>query len=206
MTKIIKAKYKISRKLRSNVWESDKNTYAKRNYGPGQHAKSKSAKASDYGQHLRAKQLLKAHYGRITESQFRSLFYKARKMKGNSAVNFVGLLESRIDAIVYRLNLAPTIFAARQLVSHKHVKLNGKVVNIASITVKPGDKVEVVENYSGRSVIAESLNKIRRNVPDYLSLDKDEVSGKLIKLPDEISSVPYPFEPDVSLIVELYSR
>lgn len=206
MTRIVQAKYKLSRQLRSPIWDTNKNSYAKRNYKPGQHAKLRPTKSSEYGSHLRSKQLLKGHYGRITEKQFRNTFFKARKMSGNTVLNFVALLESRIDMVVYRLNLAPTIFAARQMVSHKHIKLNGRVVNIASISLKPGDIVEVVENYSNRGKLIESLDKIARPVANYLSLDKDKLSGSLLKRPDALEDVPYPFTPQVSSIVEMYSR
>jgi small subunit ribosomal protein S4 len=206
MTKIIKAKFKVSRRLRSSIWDNPKDPYAKRNYGPGQHGAAKNIKSSDYGAHLKAKQRLRAHYGRINEKQFRNLFDTAHKMKGNSGVNFVALLESRLDAIVYRLNLAPTIFAARQLVSHKHIKVNGKTVNIASYRAKVNDVIEIKEASRQVPIILEGVAKVRRTVPDYLKLEADAFRGTLVKLPEDISSVPYPFEADLNLIIELYSR
>ena len=206
MTKIIKAKHKVSRRLRSSIWETPKDPFKKRNYGPGQHGAAKNVKSSDYSAHLRAKQRLKAHYGRINEKQFRNLFDKAHKMKGNSGVNFVSLLERRIDAVVYRLNLAPTIFAARQLVSHKHIKVNGAIVNIPSLTLKKDDIIEVHEASKEIPMIMEVKTRIARTIPDYLSFDVASLTGKLVKLPDDISSVPYPFIADVNLIIELYSR
>lgn len=206
MTRILRAKYKASRKLRCSIWDSHKDPYVKRNYGPGEHGAAKNPKSSDYGVHLRAKQRLKAHYGRINERQFRNLFDAAHKMKGNSGMNFIALLESRLDAIVYRLNLAPTIFAARQIVSHKHIKVNGKIANIPSMRLKAGDVVQVHEDSKQIALIAEGVSKVKRAVPDYLSLDADALSGTLVKKPDDVASVPYPFDPDVNLIVELYAR
>ena len=152
-----------------------------------------------------AKQLVKAHYGRITEKQFRNTFTLANKMKGNTAENFAGLLEKRIDMVVYRLNLAPSIFAARQLVSHKHVKLNGKKVNIPSLRVKEGDVIELKDSSKQIVICAESAQKLERSIPNYLSLDADSMSGTFVRTPS-ISDIPYPFEADFNKIVELYSR
>jgi len=206
MSKIVKAKHKVSRRLRTSIWDTAKDPYKKRNYGPGQHGAAKNIKSSDYGAHLRAKQMLKAHYGRINERQFRNLFDKAHQMRGNSGVNFVALLESRIDAVVYRLNFAPTIFAARQLVSHKHVKVNGRTVNIASLRIKPNDVVEIKDSSREIPMIVNGTAKVTRPVPDYLSLDASGLKGTLVKLPEDISSVPYPFALGINLIIELYSR
>jgi small subunit ribosomal protein S4 len=206
MSKIVKAKYKVSRRLRTSIWDSPKDPYKKRNYGPGQHGAAKNVKSSDYGVHLRAKQMLKAHYGRINERQFRNLFDKAHQMKGNSGVNFIALLESRLDAVVYRLNFAPTVFAARQLVSHNHIIVNGKRANIPSLRIKPTDIVEIKPASKDIAMIVNSTAKISRPVPDYLSLDSEGLKGTLVKLPEDISSVPYPFVLSVNLIIELYSR
>ena len=134
------------------------------------------------------------------------MFDTAHKMKGNSGINFVALLESRLDAVVYRLNLAPTIFAARQLVSHKHIKVNGKTVNIPSLRLKVNDVVEIKEDSKQIPIILETVAKVRRSVPAYLSLDADAQKGTMVKLPEDIESVPYPFEADLNLIIELYSR
>jgi small subunit ribosomal protein S4 len=206
MSKIIRAKHKVSRRLRTSIWDSPKDPYKKRNYGPGQHGAAKNIKSSDYGAHLRAKQMLKAHYGRINERQFRNLFDKAHQMRGNSGVNFVALLESRLDAVVYRLNFAPTIFAARQLVSHRHITVNGKPVNIPSLRIKPTDVVEIKASSREIPMILNGTAKIARPIPDYLSLDSDGLKGTLVKLPEDISSVPYPFALGINLIIELYSR
>lgn len=205
VTKIIKAKYKASRRLGKAVWGDAKDPFNTKNYRPGQHGPSGRPKTSDYGTHLHAKQLVKAHYGRITEKQFRNTFTLANKMKGNTAENFAGLLEKRIDMVVYRLNLAPSIFTARQLVSHKHIKLNGKKVNIPSLRVKEGDVIELKDSSKQIVICAESAQKLERSVPTYLSLDADSMSGTFVRTPS-ICDIPYPFEADFNKIVELYSR
>lgn len=205
MTKIIKAKYKASRRLGKSIWGDAKDPVNTKNYRPGQHGPTGRVKTSDYGIHLHAKQIVKSHYGRVTEKQFRNTFALATKMKGNTAENFAGLLEKRIDMVVYRLNLAPSIFAARQLVSHKHVKLNGKKVNIASLRVKEGDVIELKDSSKQIIICAESAKKIERSVPGYLSLDADAMSGVFVRTPS-ISDIPYPFQADFNKIVELYSR
>ncbi len=205
MTKIIKAKYKASRRLGKSIWGDAKDPVNTKNYRPGQHGPTGRVKTSDYGIHLQAKQIVKSHYGRVTEKQFRNTFALATKMKGNTAENFAGLLEKRIDMVVYRLNLAPSIFAARQLVSHKHVKLNGKKVNIASLRVKEGDLIELKDSSKQIIICAESAKKIERSVPAYLSLDSDAMSGVFVRTPS-ISDIPYPFQADFNKIVELYSR
>jgi small subunit ribosomal protein S4 len=205
VTKIIKAKYKVSRRLGKSVWGDAKDPFNTKNYRPGQHGPTGRVKTSDYGTHLQAKQLVKAHYGRVTEKQFRNTFDLANKMKGNTAENFAGLLEKRIDMVVYRLNLAPSIFAARQLVSHKHVKLNGKKVNIASLKVKEGDLIELKDSSKQIIICAEAAKKVERSVPGYLTLDADAMSGTFARTPS-ISDIPYPFQADFNKIVELYSR
>ena len=205
MTKIIKAKYKASRRLGKSIWGDAKDPVNTKNYRPGQHGPTGRVKTSDYGIHLHAKQIVKSHYGRVTEKQFRNTFALATKMKCNTAENFAGLLEKRIDMVVYRLNLAPSIFAARQLVSHKHVKLNGKKVNIASLRVKEGDLIELKDSSKQIIICAESAKKIERSVPGYLSLDADAMSGVFVRTPS-ISDIPYPFQADFNKIVELYSR
>ncbi len=204
MTKIIKSKYKASRRLGVSLWGDSKDAFNKKNYRPGQHGQSALPKASDYGLHLKAKQKLKFHYGRVNEKQFRNIFINAKKMKGNTGENFVGLLERRIDTIVYRLGLAPTIFAARQLVSHGHIKINGKRVNIPSCAVKEGDAIELKESSKQIALIANSLTKQSRT-PSYLSFEPSTMTGKFLRVPT-IEDVPYPFDPEVHLVVELYSH
>lgn len=205
MTKIIKSKYKASRRLRTSIWGDGKDPFHTRNFRPGQHGPTGRVKTSDYGAHLQAKQTVKNHYGRITEKQFRNTFKVAAKMKGNTAENFAGLLESRLDMVVYRMNLAPTIFAARQLVSHCNVRLNGKKVNIPSLRLKAGDKVELKDSVKQIAVYMEAAQKQERTVPEYLTMDPGTMSGEYIKNP-MISDIPYPFEPNFGKIIEYYSH
>lgn len=205
MTKILKSKYKASRRLGTAIWGNPKDPSYTRNYRPGQHGQNSFGKKSDYGLHLEEKQRVKCHYGRITEKQFKNLFAKASKMKGNTAENFAGLLERRLDMVVYRMNLAPSIFAARQLVSHKHVKLNGRKVNIASILVKEGDIIELTDSAKQFAVCIESAGKLERGVPEYLSFDAGKYVGTFVRTP-MISDIPYPFQADFNKIVEYYSH
>lgn len=205
MTKIITAKYKASRRLGISIWGDGKDPFNKKNYKPGQHGATSIGKASDYGLHLRAKQRVKSHYGRINERQFRKIFTEAERMRGNTGENFTGLLETRLDSAIYRLTVAPTIFAARQLVSHGHVKINGKRVNIPSYTLKIGDVIEVKDSSRQLPVIALSVAKGDRKVPDYYSFDANALSGKLLRIP-QMDEIPYPFDPEINLVVEFYSR
>lgn len=205
MTKIVKAKFKASRRLGVSIWGDGKDPVHSKNYRPGQHGQNTMVKTSDYGLHLRAKQRLKSHYGRINEKQFRNIFKEASRRKGNTGENFVALLESRLDAAVYRMSFAPSIFAARQLVSHGHIKVNGKRVNIPSYRLKIGDKIELKESSKQLPVIVESLARNDRAVPDYYSLDSGKLQGEFLRLP-QTSDIPYPFEPEVNLIIEFYSK
>jgi small subunit ribosomal protein S4 len=205
MTKILQAKYKVSRRLNASIWGDEKDPFLKRNYKPGQHGQTGSTKASDYGLHLRAKQRLKSHYGRINETQFKNIFKKAYKMRGNTAEQFIGLLESRLDAVVYRMNLASSIFGARQLVSHKHIRVNGKILNIPSYVLKEGDVIELKDSSKEIPNIIESTTKQTRKIPSYLKFEQNSFSGQFIKKP-EIMEVPYPFDAEVNLVVEFYSR
>ena len=205
MTKIVKSKYKVSRRLGTSIWGDGKDPFHTRNFRPGQHGPTGRVKTSDYGLHLHAKQSVKAHYGRITEKQFKNTFMLANKMKGNTAENFASLLEQRLDMVVYRMNLAPTIFAARQLVSHGHVTLNGKKVNIPSQRITVGDKVEFKDRSKQIVVYLESAQKQERMVPEYLSMDPGKMSGEFLRKP-MISDIPYPFEANFGKIVEYYSH
>lgn len=205
MTKILSAKYKASRRLGVTIWGDNKDPFHKKNYRPGQHGQSAVVKNSDYGLHLKAKQRIKAHYGRINERQFRNIFALAEKMKGNTGENFIALLESRLDAVVYRMNIGATIFASRQLVTHGHIRVNGKKVDIPSYRLRVGDVITLKDSSSQLPVVIESVQKMSRNVPDYLEFDTGSMTGKFNRLP-AISDVPYPFEPEVHFVVELYSR
>jgi len=207
VTNITAAKYKASRRLGVTIWEDNdgKDPFRKRNYRPGQHGQNTMRKPSDYGLHLIAKQRLKCHYGRINEKQFKNIFRLALKMKGNTGENLIGLLERRVDAVVYRLNLAPSIFTARQLISHGHIKINGKKVDIPSQKLDEGDVIELSDKAKQMLIIVESANKLTRTVPDYLSLDPSKLSGKFLRIPT-IADVPYPFQPEVHFVVEYYSH
>ncbi|WP_342270928.1 30S ribosomal protein S4 [Candidatus Tisiphia endosymbiont of Parasteatoda lunata] len=205
MTKIINSKYKASRRLGVSLWGDSKDAFNTRNYRPGQHGQNSMVKTSDYGLHLKVKQKLKCHYGRINEKQFRNTFTLAQKMKGNTGENFIALLERRLDAVIYRMNIAPTIFAARQFVTHGHIKVNGKKVNIPSIRLKEGDVIELKESAKQIPVILETASKQGNIVPSYLTFDSNSLSGQFVRIP-VISDVPYPFELEVHLVVELYSR
>lgn len=204
MTKVLKSKFKASRRLGVSIWGHDKDSIHKRNYRPGQHAEAHK-KGSDYGVHLTAKQRLKSHYGRINERQFRNIFKLATKKKGDTGDNLILLLESRLDVAVYRMGFAPTIFSARQLVSHKHVLVNGKVVNIPSYRLKVGDEIALIESIKSVPLVMASVEKNSKSVPDYYTVNDDKTSGKFVRIPS-VSDVPYPFNPDVQVIIEFYSK
>ena len=205
MTKRTNAKKKISRKLGASLWGQAKDPYTKRNYKPGQHGKSSKGRVSDYGTQLRAKQRMKFYYGNISERQFFHSFTLASKSKGDASENFIALLESRLDAVVYRANFVPTVFAARQFVSHKHVSVNGKSVNIASYRVKVGDVVQVREKSRKLAIVMDSMQKMERDIPSYMQLDKENFSIKIMSKAS-FAEVPYPVEMSPHLITEFYSR
>ncbi len=206
MTKRIQAKKKLSRKLGVNLWGQANDTFEKRNYRPGQHGKNGlRGRMSDYGTQLRAKQRMKFHYGNLTEKQFRNTFKAATILKGDVSENFVNLLESRLDVVIYRANFVPTVFASRQFVNHKHILVNGKKVNIPSYRLKIGDVVEVFEKSRGIPMVIESLEKKERDVPEYLQLDKDNFAVKLVS-EASFAEIPYPCEMEPHLVTEFYSR
>ncbi|MDR2778491.1 MAG: 30S ribosomal protein S4 [Rickettsiales bacterium] len=204
MTKRVGTKKRISRVLGVNLWGRANDPYNKKNYRSGQHGTA-ARRDTTYGLQLRAKQKLKGYYANISETQFRNLFMKARRAKKDTAQSFVGLLESRLDAIVYRANFVPTMFAARQMVNHRHVKVNGKIVNIPSITLKPGDSVELESAARKIPIVIESLTRMERDVPSYINLDRDNFLAKYNAVPN-LEDVPYPVTMDVNLVVEYYSR
>lgn len=205
MTKRINAKKKISRKLGASLWDQAKDPYKKRNYRPGQHGASTKGRKSDYGFQLLAKQRLKFYYGNISERQFFNTFQLATKAKGDVSENFIALLESRLDTVVYRANFVPTVFAARQFVNHKHVTVNGQSVNIPSYKLKVGDVVQVREKSQKLAIVIDSSQKAERDIPSYMQLDKDNFSVKLLAKP-AFAEVPYPCEMQPHLITEFYSR
>ena len=205
MSKRLSAKKEISRKLGASLWGQAKDPYNKRNYKPGQHGASARGRVSDYGTQLRAKQRMKFYYGNISERQFFNSFTLASKSKGDVSENFVALLESRLDTVVYRANFVATVFAARQFVNHKHVTVNGKTVNIPSFKVKVGDIVQVREKSRKLTVVMEALQKMERDIPSYMTLDKDNFTVKLTTKP-AFAEVPYAVEMQPHLITEFYSR
>jgi len=205
MTKIIKAKFKISRRLGVALWGSAKDAFHVRKLPPGQHGEAATRKKySDYGKQLRAKQQLKGYYN-LTEKQFRAVYKEAVRIKGDTSENLIGLLERRLDAVIYRSNFAPTIFSARQLVSHKHVIVNGKKTNIPSYLVAAGDVVEIKEKSRQLPIVLEATQKKERDIPAYLEADLDKAKVKYLRIANFLD-VPYPVLMEPNLIVEFYSR
>jgi small subunit ribosomal protein S4 len=204
MTKRLSAKYKIDRRMGENIWGRPKSPVNKREYGPGQHGQRRKGKISDFGTQLRAKQKLKFYYGNISEKQFRASYAMALRMKGDSSENLIGLLERRLDAVVYRAKFAITVFAARQLVSHGHLKVNGKRVTIASIKLKVGDVIELSDKAKEMAVVQEALATAERDVPDYVETNGKN-TAKLTRIPS-LGDVPYPVQMQPALVVEFYSR
>lgn len=205
MSKRHESKYKINRRLGENLWGRAKSPVNKREYGPGQHGQRRK-KPTDFGIQLMAKQKLKFYYGNITERQFRKIYTEAIRKKGDTSENLIGLLERRLDAVVYRLKFAPTVFAARQLVSHGHVLLNGRKANIASMVVKEGDEVELKSKMRENVQVLEAVASQERQVPDYLEVvDQKAFKGKFVRTP-KLADVPYPVKMEPNLVIEFYSR
>ena len=205
MTKRLASKHKVDRRLKANLWGRPKSPYNIRNYAPGQHGKNKTGKDSDYGVQLQAKQKLKSYYGNINERQFRNIYRKALSKRGDTTENLIAILESRLDTIVYRSKLAPTVFAARQLINHGHVRVNKKRVNISSYTVKESEVIEVKEKSKKLNVIDGSLQSKERDVPEYIQLDNKNKSVKLVRVP-KYAEAPYPVIMEPKLVIEYYSR
>ncbi|HRJ70303.1 MAG TPA: 30S ribosomal protein S4 [Beijerinckiaceae bacterium] len=205
MTKRVDAKHKIDRRMGENIWGRPKSPLNRREYGPGQHGQRRKGKLSDFGTQLKAKQKLKGYYASISERQFRSYYAEAIRMKGDAGENLIGLLERRLDAVVYRAKFVPTVFAARQFVNHGHVKVNGRRVNIGSYLVKPGDVVEVKEASREMLMVLESKQLGERDVPDYVEVDHNKMTAKLSRVPT-LGEVPYPVKMEPNLVVEFYSR
>ncbi|PPR44130.1 MAG: 30S ribosomal protein S4 [Alphaproteobacteria bacterium MarineAlpha5_Bin8] len=206
MTKRLKAKYKVDRRLGCNLWGRPKSPFNKRNSRPGQHGiQGQRKKLSDYGSQLFAKQKLRCYYGDLTEKQFRNIYNKASNIRGDTSQILIELLERRLDSIVYRMKFVPTIFAARQLVNHGHVKVNGKRVNIPSYTVKDGDEISLKDQSKEINIIQESVVSQEREIPEYLELDIKELKGRFLRAP-LIHDVPYPVTMEPNLVIEYYSR
>ncbi|MDR2464624.1 MAG: 30S ribosomal protein S4 [Holosporales bacterium] len=204
MTKRVSAKYKIDRRLGVNLWGRPKSPYTKRNYGPGQHGKQ-SSKLSDYGAQLKAKQMMKGYYGNISEKQFRNIYKKAIQSKGDTSEIMINLLERRLDAVVYRMKFAPTVFAARQLVNHGHVLVNGKRVDIPSYKVKDADEIAIAGRMKENVNVIAATELQERGIPEYMDADHKTMKGTFIRGP-KISDVPYPVHMSPNLVVEFYSR
>jgi len=205
MTKRLNSKHKVDRRLKVNLWGRPKSPFNSRAYPPGQHGQSKMSKPSDYGIQLQAKQKLKSYYGNINERQFRNIYKKAIMKKGDTAENLIGLLERRLDAVVYRAKLSTTIFSARQLINHGHVKVNGKKVNIPSYLVKAEDTIEIKDKSKDIVTIVGALVSKEREVPDYIQMDEKNKKAKLVRVP-KLSEVPYPTIMEPNLVIEYYSR
>jgi small subunit ribosomal protein S4 len=205
MSKRSSVKHKIDRRLGENIWGRPKSPLNARAYGPGQHGQRRKGKLSDYGLQLRAKQKLKGYYGSITEKAFKRLYSEAARVKGDTGENLIGLLESRLDAIIYRAKFVVTVFAARQFVSHGHVLVNGKRVNIPSYQVQVGDKVEVRDRSKQLTVLLEAVQLAERDVPEYVEVDHNKMTATFVRVPS-LSDVPYPVQMEPNLVVEFYSR
>jgi small subunit ribosomal protein S4 len=205
MSKRVAAKHKLDRRMGQNIWGRPKSPVNRREYGPGQHGQRRKGKMSDFGTQLRAKQKLNCYYGNTTEKQFNRIYQEAIRLKGDSAANLIGLLERRLDAVVYRAKFVPTVFAARQFVNHGHVKVNGRRVNIASFKLKVGDVIEVKEASKQLASVLEATQLAERDVPDYIEVDHSKMTARYQRVPT-LTEVPYPVQMEPNLVVEFYSR
>ncbi|WP_152048453.1 30S ribosomal protein S4 [Aureimonas psammosilenae] len=205
MTKRAESKYKIDRRMGENIWGRPKSPVNRRQYGPGQHGQRRKGKVSDFGLQLRAKQKLKGYYGDVSEKQFRKVYEEASRRKGDTSENLIGLLESRLDAIIYRAKFVPTIFAARQFVNHGHVNVNGVRTNIGSFRCKAGDVIEVRQKSKQLVAVIEATQLAERDVPDYIEADHNKMVATFQRIPG-LSDVPYPVQMEPNLVVEFYSR
>src|SRR5438034_7044795 len=197
-------KYKINRRLAGTLWGRPKRPLNRREYGPGQHGQRRK-KPSDFGTQLASKQKLKGYYANIGERQFRRLYEEAVRRRGDTGENLIELLERRLDATVYRMKLAPTPFAARQIVNHGHVLVNGKRVNIASYQLRDGDTIELRQRAKDMALVLEAAQSSERDVPDYIEIDHDRMRGRFIRAP-KLTDVPYPVTMEPNLVIEYYSR
>jgi|TARA_B110000977_G_scaffold135292_1_gene172134 small subunit ribosomal protein S4 len=205
VTKRTSAKYKIDRRMGENIWGRPKSPVNRREYGPGQHGQRRKGKLSDFGLQLRAKQKLKGHYGDLTEKQFRRIFGEAERVKGDTGENLIGLLERRLDTVVYRAKFVATMFAARQFVNHGHVTVNGKRVNIPSYRVKEGDVVEVRDRSKQIAVVIEATQLAERDVPDYIDADHSKMIATFVRTPG-LGDVPFAVQMEPNLVIEYYAQ
>jgi len=205
VTKRTAAKYKLDRRMGENIWGRPKSPVNRREYGPGVHGQRRKAKLSDFGIQLRAKQKLKGYYGDLTEKQFRRIYTEAVRVNGDTGENLIGLLERRLDAVVYRSKFVPTVFAARQFVNHGHVTVNGKKVNIPSYRVKEGDVIEVREKSKQINMVLEAAVSQERDLPEYINVDQSKKYATFVRTPG-LSDVPYPVMMEPNLVVEYYAK
>ncbi|MDD3182604.1 MAG: 30S ribosomal protein S4 [Alphaproteobacteria bacterium] len=204
MTKRLESKHKIDRRLGVNLWGRAKSPLNKRDYRPGQHGQRRT-KPSDFGIQLMAKQRLRGYYGNVGERKFHRYYEEAMRRKGDNGENLIQLLERRLDAVVYRMKFTATVFAARQLVNHGHVLVNGKKVNIASYQVKEGDEIELRSKAKQMAPVLMAIALTERDVPDYISVDHKAMKGTFVRIP-KMDEVPYPVQMEPNLVVEYYSR
>ncbi len=205
MSKRVSSKEKISRRLGVNLWGRPKSPFNRRGYGPGQHGQSRRRKLSDFGVQLQAKQKLKGYYGNITERQFRRYYEEASRAKGDTGEKLIELLERRLDAVIYRMKFVPTVFAARQFISHGHIRVNGKRVTIPSYRVKDGDVVEIKEKSRELPLVLDAVEQGERDVPGYMEVDHNKMRGSFVRGPG-LDDVPYPVHMEPNLVIEFYSR
>ena len=198
------SKHKIDRRLGVNLWGRAKSPVNNREYGPGQHGQRRS-KPTDFGVQLMTKQKLKGYYGNIGEKQFKKYYKEAVRRRGDTGQNLIGILECRLDALVYRMKFAPTVFAARQLVNHGHVKVNGQRCNIPSRMITIGDSIELKEKSRGIPAVMEGMASAERDIPEYLTVDEGAFKGSINRIP-ELADVPYPVQMEPNLVIEFYSR
>ncbi|MEE3165236.1 MAG: 30S ribosomal protein S4 [Pseudomonadota bacterium] len=205
MTKRVRAKYKIDLRMGENIWGRPKSPVNLRAYGPGQHGQQRKGKLSDFGLQMRAKQKLKGYYGNITEKQFKKMFKEAERIKGDTSENIIGLLERRLDSVIYRAKFVPTVFSARQFINHGHVKVNGKRVNIPSYLLKTDDLIELKEKSRSLEIVLRGIESTERDIPDYIECDQKKLTAKITRIP-KLAEVPYPVQMEPNLVVEFYSR
>ncbi len=204
MSKRLSSKFKIDRRLGVNMWGKAKSPFNKRNYGPGQHGQERK-KLTDYGVQLHAKQKLKGIYGNVSEKQLRKYYAEAVRRKGDSSENLIGILECRLDSLVYRMKFVPSVFAARQFVNHGHVTVNGKKVNIPSYLVRPGDVISVRNKARDMAFVIEAMAQTDREVPEYIEMDAKNYTGTFLRIP-QLAEVPYATQIEPNLVIEYYSR
>jgi len=205
VTKRTSAKYKIDRRMGENIWGRPKSPVNRREYGPGQHGQRRKGKMSDFGLQLRAKQKLKGHYGDLTEKQFRRIYAEAERRRGDTGENLVGLLERRLDAVVYRAKFVPTIFAARQFVNHGHVEVNGRRVNIPSYRVAEGDVITLRSKAKDMVLVLEAVQSAERDTPDYIDVDHSKMTATFVRTPS-LGDIPYAVVMEPNLVVEYYAK